>query len=39
MLGIAVFLFTLLAYIPVGEPDVWWVVASAHTDDDDADDS
>jgi hypothetical protein len=40
MLGIAVFLFTLLAYIPVGVPDVWWsarVVASAHTDDDDAD--
>jgi hypothetical protein len=34
MLGIAVFLFTLLAYIPVGVPDVWWsarVVASAHT--------
>jgi hypothetical protein len=42
MLGIAVFLFTLLAYIPVGVPDVWWsarVVASAHRDDDDADDS
>lgn len=38
MLGIAVFLSTLLAYIPVGVPDVWWsarVVASAHTEDDD----
>jgi hypothetical protein len=34
MLGVAVFLSTVLAYIPVGVPDVWWsarIVASAHT--------
>jgi hypothetical protein len=39
MLGIAVFVSTLLAYIPVGVPDAWWsarVVASAHTEDDDS---
>jgi hypothetical protein len=35
MLGIAVFLTTLLAYIPRGVPNVWWsarVVASAHAE-------